>query len=87
MLERLWPQVTLGVISSYSITAASVDMTWHLKSSKYEYKLEARIVGQGSYGQVRKASCDATQEAYACKTVKATGRHEGKAENVRESYL
>lgn len=57
-------------------------MTLHLRSSRYEYKLEANVLGQGSYGQVRKATCLATQEVYACKTIKATGQHDGKAERV-----
>ena len=44
----------------------------YLSSERNRYRLEETLLGEGGYGKVRKATCLATGEVYACKAVQAT---------------
>ncbi|KAL3141019.1 Cpk34p [Trebouxia sp. C0010 RCD-2024] len=44
----------------------------YLQGKLYVYKLEVALLGEGSYGQVRKATRVATQDIFACKTMETT---------------
>lgn len=53
-----------------------------LRYKQVVYTLDEELLGEGTFGKVRKATRDDTWDVYACKTVEATRTHKLKAYRV-----